>query len=76
MLSCEAYLKPGSLDGAIAAMQRSRGRFRIVARAADTLPWAREGRAGDVEIPVLINAARQAGAARGAPAPDLDAAYG
>ncbi len=26
--------------------------------ATDTLPWAREGRAGDVDIPVLIDVAR------------------
>ncbi len=29
--------------------------YRIVAGATDTLPWAREGRAGDVHIPVLID---------------------
>jgi xanthine dehydrogenase FAD-binding subunit len=58
MLICDEYLTPGSLDEAFTAMQRSRGRFRIVAGATDTLPWAREGRAGDVEIPVLIDVAR------------------
>jgi xanthine dehydrogenase FAD-binding subunit len=58
MLICEEYLTPGSLDEAFAAMHRSRGRFRIVAGATDVLPWAREGRAGDVEIPVLIDVAR------------------
>lgn len=36
-------------------MQRSRGRFRIVAGATDMLPWVRAGRAGDVEIPLLID---------------------
>ncbi len=58
MLICEEYLTPGSLDEAFAAMQRSRGRFRIVAGATDMLPWAREGRAGDVEIPLLIDVTR------------------
>lgn len=58
MLICEEYLTPGSLDEAFAAMQRSRGRFRIVAGATDILPWAREGRAGDVEIPLLIDVTR------------------
>jgi xanthine dehydrogenase FAD-binding subunit len=58
MLICEEYLTAGSLDEAFAAMKRSRGRFRIVAGATDVLPWAREGRAGDVEIPVLIDVAR------------------
>src|SRR5215475_10267684 len=30
-------------------------RYRIIAGATDTLPWARQGRAGDVHIPVLID---------------------
>ena len=55
MLICDEYLTPGSLDEAFAAMEQNRGRYRIVAGATDTLPWAREGRAGDVEIPVLID---------------------
>ena len=58
MLICEEYLTPGSLAEAFDAMARNRGRYRIVAGATDTLPWAREGRAGDVEIPVLIDVAR------------------
>jgi len=58
MLICDEYLTPGSLDEAFTAMQRARGHFRIVAGATDTLPWAREGRAGDVEIPVLIDVVR------------------
>ena len=55
MLICDQYLTPGSLAEAFAAMEQHRGRYRIVAGATDTLPWAREGRAGDVEIPVLID---------------------
>ena len=39
-------------------MAQHRGHYRIVAGATDTLPWAREGRAGDVEIPVLIDVSR------------------
>jgi len=58
MLICEEYLTPGSLDEAFAAMERHRGRYRVVAGCTDTLPWAREGRAGDVKIPVLIDVAR------------------
>jgi xanthine dehydrogenase FAD-binding subunit len=58
MLICEEYLTPDSLDEAFAAMEKNRGRYRIVAGATDTLPWAREGRAGDVEIPVLIDVAK------------------
>ena len=55
MLTCDEYLTPSSLDEAFAAMAAHRGRFRIVAGATDTLPWARQGRAGDVDIPVLID---------------------
>jgi xanthine dehydrogenase FAD-binding subunit len=55
MLICDEYLTPGSLAEAFAAMERNRGRYRIVAGATDTLPWAREGRAGDVNIAVLID---------------------
>ena len=55
MLTCDEYLTPASLDEAFAAMAAHRGRYRIVAGATDTLPWAREGRAGDVHIPVLID---------------------
>jgi carbon-monoxide dehydrogenase medium subunit/xanthine dehydrogenase FAD-binding subunit len=46
MLTCDDYLTPGSLDEAFAMMASNRGRHRIVAGATDTLPWAREGRAG------------------------------
>src|SRR4029079_5466128 len=49
---------PASLAEAFAAMKANRGRYRIVAGATDTLPWAREGRAGDVHIPVLVDVAR------------------
>ena len=55
MLTCDDYLTPASLDEAFDAMAEHRGHYRIVAGATDTLPWAREGRAGDVHIPVLID---------------------
>lgn len=58
MLTCEAYLTPTTLEDAFAAMHRHAGRYRLVAGATDLLPWAREGRAGDVAIPVLIDLAR------------------
>ena len=58
MLICDQYLTPASLDEAFAAMDAHRGRHRIVAGATDTYPWAREGRAGDVEVPVLIDVAK------------------
>lgn len=55
MLTCDEYVSPTSLAEAFAAMEMYRGRHRIVAGATDTLPWAREGRAGDVHIPALID---------------------
>ncbi len=58
MLICDEYLTPASLAEAFAAMERNRGRCRVVAGCTDTLPWAREGRAGDVDIPVLIDVSR------------------
>lgn len=58
MLTCDEYLTPRSLDEAFAAMAAHRGRYRVVAGATDTLPWARQGRAGDVNIPVLIDVSK------------------
>lgn len=55
MLTCDDYLTPSSLAEAFAAMATHRGRYRIVAGCTDTFPWAREGRAGDVHIPALID---------------------
>lgn len=58
MLTCDEYVMPTTLADAFAAMKANRGRYRIVAGATDTLPWAREGRAGDVDIPALIDVSR------------------
>ncbi len=58
MLICDEYLTPRSLDEAFAAIEENRGRYRLIAGATDTYPWAREGRAGDVEIPALIDVSR------------------
>ncbi|MGB9041642.1 MAG: FAD binding domain-containing protein [Pseudolabrys sp.] len=55
MLTCDDYLTPGSLEEAFDVMASNRGRYRIIAGATDTLPWAREGRAGDVHVPALID---------------------
>jgi xanthine dehydrogenase FAD-binding subunit len=55
MLINEQYLIPKTLDEAFAAMEQHAGRYRLIAGATDTYPWAREGRAGDVEIPALID---------------------
>jgi xanthine dehydrogenase FAD-binding subunit len=58
MLTCDEYITARSLDEAFDAMEAHRGRCRLIAGATDILPWAREGRAGDVEIPVLIDISR------------------
>ena len=58
MLLCDEYLTPATLDEAFDAIERNAGRHRVVAGATDTLPWAREGRAGDVHVPVLIDVAK------------------
>ena len=58
MLTCDEYLTPRTLDEAFAAMATHRGLYRVVAGATDTLPWARQGRAGDVNIPVLIDVSK------------------
>jgi xanthine dehydrogenase FAD-binding subunit len=55
MLTCDDYITPTSLSEAFAAMNAERGRYRVIAGATDTLPWAREGRAGNVHIPTLID---------------------
>lgn len=58
MLTCDEYLTPASLAEAFAAMAQHRGRCRVVAGATDTYPWAREGRAGDVHAPALIDVSK------------------
>ena len=58
MLTCDEYLTPQTLAEAFAALARHRGRCRVVAGCTDTYPWAREGRAGDVDIPVLIDVSK------------------
>lgn len=58
MLNCDEYLMPGSLSEAFDLMERHDGGYRIVAGATDLLPWAREGRAGDVHYPALIDISR------------------
>lgn len=58
MLICDDYIVASTLTDAFDAMARHAGRYRVVAGCTDTLPWAREGRAGDVDIPVLIDISR------------------
>lgn len=57
MLTYERYLTPATLEDAFDALERNPG-ARIVAGATDLLPWAREGRAGDVHLPALVDVSR------------------
>jgi CO/xanthine dehydrogenase FAD-binding subunit len=54
MLTYDEYVSASSLAEAFDALDRIPG-ARIVAGATDLLPWAREGRAGDVHLPALVD---------------------
>lgn len=62
MLICDTYLMPETLDGALQSLSDAPSGSRIVAGATDTLPWARQGRAGDVagdvRVPTVIDISR------------------
>ncbi|MEF7613192.1 FAD binding domain-containing protein [Aquincola sp. MAHUQ-54] len=54
MLSYDQYLTPATLGDALDALQAIPG-ARLVAGATDLLPWARDGRAGHVHLPALVD---------------------
>ncbi|MFM0222098.1 FAD binding domain-containing protein [Paraburkholderia dipogonis] len=54
MLTYDHYVSASTLDEAFDALDAIPG-ARLVAGATDLLPWAREGRAGDVHLPALID---------------------
>ena len=58
MLTCDKYLMPETLGEALAQWTSAPPGSRLVAGATDTLPWARQGRAGDVQVPHLIDISR------------------
>lgn len=58
MLDCDTYLMPESLDEALRMWGEAPDGSRLIAGATDILPWAREGRAGDVHIPTLVDLTR------------------
>ena len=58
MLVCEEYLTPTSLAEALKILGSAPPGTRITAGATDLLPWAREGRAGDVTLPMIIDVSR------------------
>ncbi|MES9935983.1 MAG: FAD binding domain-containing protein [Sedimenticola sp.] len=65
MLSCDDYLLPETLESALERLAAAPEGSRLVAGATDTLPWARQGRAGDItgdtHVPVLIDVSKVAG---------------
>ena len=65
MLSCDDYLVPETLESALNGLASAPEGSRLVAGATDTLPWARQGRAGDItgdaHVPVLIDVSKVAG---------------
>lgn len=58
MLTCDEYHMPTTLSDALALLQAAPDGSRLVAGATDILPWAREGRAGDVNLPAMIDLSR------------------
>ena len=58
MLTCDTYLMPETLPAALEAWAGAPKGSRLVTGATDLLPWAREGRAGDVHVPELIDLSR------------------
>lgn len=61
MLTYDAYHRPTELHEALALWRDAPEGSRLVSGATDLLPWAREGRAGDVHLPALIDLSRVAG---------------
>lgn len=57
MLTFDHYLTPRTLEDAFDALARIPG-ARLLAGATDLLPWAREGRAGDVHLPAVVDVSR------------------
>lgn len=60
MLTCDQYLMPSSLAEALTLWADAPDGSRLVAGATDILPWAREGRAGDVHLATMIDLSRVA----------------
>jgi len=58
MLTCETYHMPTSLKEALTLWTAAPDGSRLISGGTDILPWAREGRAGDVHLPELIDVTR------------------
>lgn len=60
MLSYDRYLIPRTLAEALDVVAAMPPGGRVIAGGTDLVPWAREGRAGDVHVPVLVDVSRVA----------------
>ncbi len=60
MLDFGRYETPATLGEALALLRDGPEGARVVAGATDLLPWAREGRAGDVRLPMAVDISRVA----------------
>lgn len=58
MLTTDQYNMPTTLQEALSVWKAAPEGSRLVAGATDILPWAREGRAGDVHLPAMIDLSR------------------
>jgi xanthine dehydrogenase FAD-binding subunit len=58
MLTCDSYQVPQSLAEALGIWASAESGSRLIAGATDILPWARDGRAGDVHLPMLVDVTR------------------
>jgi len=62
MLTCDDYIVPETLHTALSAWAHAPKGSRLLAGATDTLPWARQGRAGDVtgdtHVPTIVDVSR------------------
>ena len=58
MLTCDNYHLPTNLSEALTIWSKAKAGSRLVSGATDILPWAREGRAGDVHLPELVDVTR------------------
>jgi len=58
MLQCDDYLTPATLEEALTVWAEAPEASRLLAGGTDTLPWARDGRAGDVHVPAIVDISR------------------
>jgi xanthine dehydrogenase FAD-binding subunit len=60
MLSFDEYVMPTTLHEALEAVGRLPSDGKVIAGATDVVPYAREGRGGDVHYPVVVDLSRVA----------------